>query len=257
MTTRRSVTDRVGSGIRRFLKNFLPSPVKTALRFVRFGAATRYEYSPGFRGRFRSLEHALQAHNAYDLDSDQQFDPVFYTYPRVRPMLEQIPRNSLVLDIGCNSGGLGRRLISEKNCRMFGLDISERLVSLAEAKGYERAIVGQAEALPFDNESVDVAVVGELLEHVFDPTLVLKEAHRVLRPEGMLFGSVPTEKGRWGFETIRGHPYHARVFTQDGLRDLLGMFFEIEALETAPTGGERSGNLDRPTWYVFRCRRIT
>lgn len=48
-----------------------------------------------------------------------------------------------------------------------------------------------AQALPFPYSSFDVVICAELLEHVPDPRDVLQEAHRVLKPGGMLFITVP------------------------------------------------------------------
>lgn len=215
-----------------------------------------FEYSGGFVGRFSSRAAAIRAHERYphDTDAEGQFEPGFRTFVRVRDLLEQVPPRSKVLDVGCNSGGLGRRLMAEKGCTMFGVDVAPTMVERAREKGYE-AVVAPAEELPYGDASFDVVVVSELLEHVHDPEPVLAEAARVLRPGGLLFGDVPTEMGRWGFETIADHDYHARVFTRASLAELLGAHFVVEEIDTAPREGEPHDHFDRPTWYVFRCRR--
>jgi SAM-dependent methyltransferase len=97
--------------------------------------------------------------------------------------------------------------------------------------------------------------VSELLEHVHDPRPVLDEAHRVLRPGGMLLGDVPTERGRWGYETIADHGFHARVFTRDTLEALLAELFPVRRLEAVPREGEEHPVYDVPTWYVFECAK--
>jgi len=225
------------------------------LRFRSRRDAGRFAYSGTFVGRYRSADEAIRAHSSYphDTDAEGQFDPGFRTYVRVRDTLEQIPPHTTVLDVGCNSGGLGRRLIAEKGCTMSGVDVAPKLVELARAKGYD-ARVAPAEELPFADESFDVVVVSELLEHVFDPRPVLDEARRVLVPGGLLFGDVPTEQGHWGFETIEDHRFHARVFTRDALEALLEEQFTVEEIETAPHEGETHPVYPVPTWYVFRCR---
>lgn len=215
---------------------------------------SRYIYSERFRGKFRSREAAHAAHAAYphDTDAEGQFDPGFRTYCRVRDTIEEIPAGSVVLDVGCNSGGLGRRLIAEKGCVMQGVDLRPELVERARAKGYE-ARVAAAEELPYENGRFDVVVVSEILEHVHDPRPVLAEARRVVRPGGLLFGDVPTETGRWGLETISDHRYHARVFTRDALERLLAEFFQIDALHAVPMPEDEDPHFEVPTWYVFRC----
>jgi SAM-dependent methyltransferase len=220
------------------------------------GRADGYLFSDRFTGKFRSRRAALRAHADYphDTDAEGQFDPGFRTYVRVADTIDRVPPATRVLDIGCNSGGLGRRLIAEKGCEMYGVDISERLVERARAKGY-RAYAGPAEELRFDDDFFDVLVVSELLEHVHDPRPVLAEAHRVLRAHGMLLGDVPTERGRWGHATIADHRYHARVFTRESLESLLSELFRVNRVEGVPRDGEPHPVYDVPTWYVFTCTK--
>ena len=180
--------------------------------------------------------------------------PAFDTYVRVQDTLEKVPPGTRVLDIGCNSGGLGRRLIAEKGCEMFGVDISPALIERAREKGYE-AYAGPAEELRYDDESFDVVVISELLEHVHDPRPILEQARRVLRPGGLLLGDVPTEEGHWGFETVSDHEFHARVFTAESLRELLAGYFTVDYVDGAPARGESHPHYDRPTWYVFGARK--
>jgi SAM-dependent methyltransferase len=231
-------------------------PLARLLERLRPRRPADYLYSERFAGRYAGLEEAVAAHAGYkhDTDAERQFDPSFRTYVRVADTLDSVPPGATVLDLGCNSGGLGRRLIAEKGCRMFGVDVNPELVERAVSKGYD-AYTGLAEDLRYDDESFDVVVASELLEHVFDPALVLAEARRVLKPGGLLLGDVPTETGHWGLETIADHRYHARVFTRDSLDALLSEFFLVEDIQAVPPEGEDHPYFDVPTWYVFRCRR--
>lgn len=229
--------------------------MRALLSRLRRRAPADYAYSDRFKGRFRRREDAVAAHIDYkhDTDAEGQFDPSFRTYVRVADTIDAVPPGSTVLDIGCNSGGLGRRLIAEKDCRMFGVDVAAKLVSRAVEKGYD-AYVGPAEKLRYDDDTFDVVVVSELLEHVHDPRPVVSEARRVVKLGGLVLGDVPTEQGHWGFETIADHAYHARVFTRETLTALLSEHFDEVEVGTAPSEGEPHPHYDVPTWYVFRCR---
>lgn len=55
----------------------------------------------------------------------------------------------------------------------------------------EPDIKSPAESIPVSDESYDIALMGELLEHVFDPRIVLKEAFRILKPGGKVVATVP------------------------------------------------------------------
>ena len=110
---------------------------------------------------------------------------------------------------------------------VVGMDVdSDALVQAAE-RGV-RCVVGDVEEpLPFDDESFDVVVAGELIEHVRDPASFVGEAVRVLRRGGRLVGSTPNSyrvQGRLRFLRGRhpdGDPTHLHFFAPHELRQLL------------------------------------
>jgi 2-polyprenyl-6-hydroxyphenyl methylase/3-demethylubiquinone-9 3-methyltransferase len=96
-----------------------------------------------------------------------------------------------VADIGCGAG-TQCRLWAERGHRVFGLDVNEPLIRLAEKRAAEQGVnikfeVGTATALPWADQTMDVCLVPELLEHVADWQSCVKEAARVLRPGGLLY----------------------------------------------------------------------
>ncbi len=70
------------------------------------------------------------------------------------------------------------------------------------------------EHIPKENNTYDAVLNTQVLEHVPDPLAVLKEFHRVLKPQGKLFLTAPQG---WG---IHGAPYHFFNFTNYGLQNL-------------------------------------
>lgn len=96
----------------------------------------------------------------------------------------------VILEIGCGNGyylSLLNRL--GMNFKLTGLDNDK--YSLAEAVKFMgnkkvRLIYGFAEKLPFKNKSFDKIVMSEVIEHVRDEKLALKEAFRVLKDGGIL-----------------------------------------------------------------------
>ena len=94
-----------------------------------------------------------------------------------------------VLDVGCGGGFLSNHL-SQVGFEVDGLDASaESLVVAArrDPTGNVRYTRGDALSLPFANESFEVVCAMDFLEHVEDPTRVVAEAARVLRPRGLFF----------------------------------------------------------------------
>lgn len=91
---------------------------------------------------------------------------------------------SVLLDLACG-GGLLAPHVSGLGHRHVGLDLSAAALSQARAHGVA-AVRADVLHLPFADETADVVVAGEVLEHVLEPTDLLGEACRVLRPGGTL-----------------------------------------------------------------------
>lgn len=95
-----------------------------------------------------------------------------------------------LLDIGCGDGSFAVRL--RKYSRVFGIDISQKAVDLAREAGLDayRADVSH-EKLPFDSEYLDLAYMGDVIEHLLNPDSAVCEVLRVLRRGGFLVLSTP------------------------------------------------------------------
>jgi SAM-dependent methyltransferase len=83
----------------------------------------------------------------------------------------------------------------------------------------EPSLIGDAHALPFPDESFNLVVSKDTLEHFLDPWTAVTEVYRVLRPGGRFVIWVPFL-----------HPYHGDDFyryTHLGLRRLLSAFEDV------------------------------
>jgi SAM-dependent methyltransferase len=137
-----------------------------------------------------------------------------------------------VLDLGCRSGALTRHFLEGNS--VVGLDIDPAALDKAAALGIEPVRANVEEPLPFEDASFEVVVAGELFEHLQFPDALVGEIRRVLRPGGVLAGSVPNAfrvQSRLRF--LRGRPpeddpTHLRMFSPTALRELLAGFERIE-----------------------------
>jgi len=96
-----------------------------------------------------------------------------------------------ILDIGCGLGGK-TAAYAEAGALVVGVDIDHEYISqsvtFARSRGIEASfIVGDAELLSFRQETFDLIIANDSLEHFLHPEKALSEFSRVLRPGGLLF----------------------------------------------------------------------
>ena len=95
------------------------------------------------------------------------------------------------LDIGCASGrhtNMAAEIVKES----YGVDISEEFIKKAkESGGKAKLMVADAAKLPFDDDYFDKILCGEVLEHVRNLEVVVKEMKRVLKKGGIAVVTVP------------------------------------------------------------------
>lgn len=103
-------------------------------------------------------------------------------YARLVPLLGA----GRVLDVGCGDGALGREVRrSGSAARVVGLDSSATMLRDHPPP----AVRGDAVRLPFRDGAFDAVVAVNMLYHLEDPGAALREARRVLRPNGLFVAS--------------------------------------------------------------------
>jgi methionine biosynthesis protein MetW len=133
-----------------------------------------------------------------------------------------------VLDLGCRDGALTEAYASGND--VVGVDADKEALAEAARRGIETHWADLDQPLELDDESFDVVVAGELLEHLRDPQRLVGEIRRVLRPGGTFVASVPNAyrlKGRLRFLAGRApesDPTHLQMFSPSDVRMLLNGF---------------------------------
>lgn len=136
-----------------------------------------------------SLEAADYDHRAYRSIIPPQR---MWQHARRRIIWNYLPKEGLVLDIGCGSS----RLVQDLGERAVALDLSLPKLRFLRRTNPLR-VCASTFALPVRDASVDSIVHSEVLEHVpFDEKL-FEELARVLKPRGTLVIGTPDYGRRW------------------------------------------------------------
>ncbi|TMR29116.1 class I SAM-dependent methyltransferase [Nonomuraea zeae] len=112
---------------------------------------------------------------------------------RFEAQLAQVRRltgaGSAILEVAPGPGYLSIALAGTGDYTVTALDISETFVRIARGKAAEAGVevdfrLGNASAMPFDDESFDFVICCAAFKNFSDPVGALQEMHRVLRPGG-------------------------------------------------------------------------
>jgi ubiquinone/menaquinone biosynthesis C-methylase UbiE len=169
--------------------------------------------------------------------------------------------NGIMLDVGC---GEGRHIFGVMQdypqMKCVGLDMDNASLNKAE-EGYQyfesisnagaEFIKGSAYSLPFPDESIDLIVCSEVLEHLHEYNDAVVEIHRVLKPGGKFYASVPAswpEKVCWSLsKDYQNQPGgHLRIFNQ------LELVSEIKESGFKFLSSEKFHSIHSPYWWL-RC----
>lgn len=149
----------------------------------------------------------------------------------------RVADGSDVLDVGCGGGKMLRTVnVHHRGVTLLGCDV----VVPTDINGdFAFTQLDQDTGLlPYDDASVDIALMIDVLEHVDHPETVLEEIARVLRPGGRVLAFVPIEGEpiSWFslFRAILGQDLyvktkdHINSFTHDQVERMLGARFVVD-----------------------------
>ena len=175
---------------------------------------------------------------------------------RIPFFVEAIGRGKRVLDLGCRAGALTRHFLDGNE--VVGLDVDRAALDKAAALGIEPVHANVEEPLPFEDESFDAVVAGELLEHLQFPDALIAEIQRVLS-QGEC--SSARSRTRTGSRAVCGSysagrpeddPTHLHMFSPAALRDLLAGFEDVRLSFVGGRYRRLHGGFSRATWCSAR-----
>lgn len=124
----------------------------------------------------------------YEKTSDGRF--CSRVYPDIVKAICSVPFESL-LDIGCGTGSILYQIPADK--KRYGIDLSEQMIKRSKEllKDAAELKVGNAESLPWSQESFDTVSCTFSFHHYPNPGRVLSEMNRVLKADGRLILADP------------------------------------------------------------------
>jgi len=180
---------------------------------------------------------------------------VKWTEHRDKEFLNLLEPNSraLVIDLGCGKGEFTRKIVNRIGIKeIHGLDNWEEGIQECQKHGITilRQDLGKNFEIP--SKSYDVVVTNQVIEHLYDPELFVKEIYRILKDDGyavistenlaswdniiaLLFGYTPfsVHYGKYKIgnpfspnDKVDGtdYPNHVRIFSFTGLIEFLKIF---------------------------------
>ena len=163
----------------------------------------------------------------------------------LRKQLNFIGNGKRVLEFGCATGYFSQLLVKAE-CEVVGIEINPDAANVA-SEFCEQVIVADLDYVSIldilGGQDFDVAVFGDVLEHLRDPWALLKEVRTILRPSGYVVASIPNiAHGAVRLSLLQGEfnyselgildNTHLRFFTRKTVYELFDKAdYEIEAID--------------------------
>ena len=140
------------------------------------------------------------------LETEMYYHPSSKQRIRLVQKLLEPQATDKILDVGCGDGDVTKELPGE----IHGIELLKTRVERAKKNGV-KCVHGSANKLPWKENTFDKAICSEVLEHVFNPGVIIDEIYRVLKPGGYCVFSVPYKEKFLSREHLR--KYSTEILT--------------------------------------------
>jgi ubiquinone biosynthesis O-methyltransferase len=146
-------------------------------------------------------------------------------------VLQQIIKDKKILDVGCGEG-FGSHFFSMLGANVVGIDLHEGIITYANEKYSKKNCTFQVmdvTNLSFQDNSFDIVIGMDILEHIEKPEKLINELTRVSKPKAKIFLLTPNYI-KHAF--LRGgiYPFHVREYTTDTIVEFCGEHFSNYAI---------------------------
>ncbi|HET8822508.1 MAG TPA: methyltransferase domain-containing protein [Thermoleophilaceae bacterium] len=134
----------------------------------------------------------------------------------VRSLLSRagVPPSPRILDAGCGTGANLREY--ERLGKVTGVDPFPEAIELCRERGLDNVVQARAEKLPFGPGSFELLFATDVIEHLDDDIVALRELRRVAADGARLVLTVPAYGWLWSDHDVSVH--HRRRYTVERLR---------------------------------------
>jgi demethylmenaquinone methyltransferase/2-methoxy-6-polyprenyl-1,4-benzoquinol methylase/ArsR family transcriptional regulator len=169
--------------------------------------------------------------------------------------VDSAPRWRRLLDIGCGAGRM-LELLAPRAESALGVDLSAAMLGVARARVEQAGLrnvqlrQGDIYALPVEPESVDLAIVHQVLHYLDNPARALREAARTLAPGGRL---IVVDFAPHHCEMLREKHQHRRLgFAAEEVADYLRLagLEPLSQRDLAPGGAATEDKLTVSLWLA-------
>ena len=194
-------------------------------------------FDPAELAKFSDLAHRWW-------DTESEFRPLHQINPLRLDWISGLEplKGKRVLDVGCG-GGILADSMARRGAEVLGIDLATKALKVAQLHALEAETQGvsyreiSAEALAIEQPgSFDVVTCMEMLEHVPDPSLIVKACAELVKPGGWVI-----------FSTINRNA-KAFLFAIVGAEYLLNLI---------PRGTHEYGKLIKPSELANYCRAFS
>jgi SAM-dependent methyltransferase len=169
--------------------------------------------------------YSNQQTNPFHKEDYEAFEYELPVLTKIVDKIQQCIPTGQLLEVGCGRGDL-LRVARMNGFSVVGCDIFGGRKPISDGITFYDSTLKDA---GFNDNSFDVVVIRNILEHLFDPNIEMKEVKRILKPNGYLYIKVPNvefEHGVrcrliFGKKHTMDPPYHLNYFSPISLRKFL------------------------------------